>query len=91
MSTPAPAPNGTTPRASTPIRSSARAPRRLVLLEDGNDSAVARVLAEQQGADVSGKRLHADLQRLAAEHSGQCVAAEWRGPLGWVRFLWCRL
>jgi hypothetical protein len=48
------------------------------------------VLAEYEGADVSGKRLHADLQRLADEHRGQCVAGEWRGPLGWTRFLWCR-
>jgi hypothetical protein len=84
--------NGTAPRQPTPGSSSStpRAPRRLVLLADGEDSAVREVLAEYRGAEVSGKRLHADLQRLAAEHGGRCVAAEWLGPLGWTRFLWCR-
>ena len=67
-----------------------RAPRRLVLLADGEHSEVTQVLAEYEGADVSGKRLHADLQRLADEHRGRCVAGEWRGRLGWTRFLWCR-
>jgi hypothetical protein len=61
-----------------------------VLLASGEDSAIAEVLAEYQGAEVSGKRLHADLQRLAAQHPGRCVAAEWLGSLGWTRFLWCR-
>ncbi len=70
--------------------SSPRCPRRLVLLEAGEDSEVAEVLAEYKGADVSGKRLHADLQDLATRHAGRCVAAEWLGPLGWTRFLWCR-
>jgi hypothetical protein len=70
--------------------SSPRRPRRLVLLADGEDSAPAEVLAEYKGADVSGRRLHADLRRLAAEHPGRCVAAEWLGPLGWTRFLWAR-
>jgi hypothetical protein len=67
-----------------------RAPRRLVLLRAGEDSEVEQVLAEQAGAEVSGARLHAELARLACEHPGRCVAAEWRGPLGWTRFLWCR-
>jgi hypothetical protein len=70
--------------------STPRCPRRLVLLEDGEDGEVAEVLAEYKGADVSGRRLHADLQREAARHPGRCVAAEWLGPLGWTRFLWCR-
>jgi hypothetical protein len=48
------------------------------------------VLLEYQGSEVSGKRLHADVQRLAAEHRGHFVAAEWLGSLGWTRFLWCR-
>jgi hypothetical protein len=84
--------NGAAPRQPLPGSSSStlRAPRRLVLLADGEDSAVREVLTEYRGAEVSGKRLHADLQRLAAEHSGRCVAAEWLGPLGWTRFLWCR-
>jgi hypothetical protein len=77
--------SGTPPSSAT-----VRAPRRLVLLGGGADSAVEQVLAEYQGADVSGKRLHTDLQRGAAEHPGRCVAAEWLGPLGWTRFLWCR-
>ena len=67
-----------------------RAPRRLVLLGGGEHSEVTQVLAEYEGAEVSGKHLHADLQRLAEEHRGRCVAGEWRGPLGWTRFLWCR-
>jgi hypothetical protein len=83
--------NGTAPKPPLPSSSSTpRAPRRLVLLTDGEDSIVAEVLAEYRGAEVSGRRLHADLQRWAAEHRGRCVAAEWLGPLGWTRFLWCR-
>jgi hypothetical protein len=78
------------PSNGTPSPSSPRCPRRVVLLESGADSAVAEVLAEYKGADVSGKRLHADVQRLAARHAGRHVAAEWLGPLGWTRFLWCR-
>jgi hypothetical protein len=74
------------PRASnTP-----RAPRRVVLLVAGEQSDAAEVLAEYKGADVSGNRLHADVQRLAAGNPGRWVAAEWLGPLGWTRFLWCR-
>ena len=70
--------------------SSPRCPRRVVLLCDGEASEAERVLLEYQGAEISGKRLHADVQRLAAEHRGRYVAAEWLGPLGWTRFLWCR-
>lgn len=71
--------------------STPRCPRRVVLLCDGEDSETERVLQEYHGADVSGKRLHTDVQRLADVHRGRCVAAEWLGPLGWTRFLWCRL
>jgi hypothetical protein len=71
--------------------SSPRCPRRVVLLCDGESREVERVLLEYHGAEISGKRLHADLQRLASEHRGYYVAAEWLGPLGWTRFLWCRL
>jgi hypothetical protein len=67
-----------------------RCPRRVVLLSDGEDSTAERVLQEYHGAEVSGKRLHADVHRLASEHRGRYVAAEWLGPLGWTRFLWCR-
>jgi hypothetical protein len=67
-----------------------RCPRRVVLLCGDEAGEVERVLSEYPGDEVSGKRLHADVQRLATEHPGQCVAAEWLGPLGWTRFLWCR-
>jgi hypothetical protein len=67
-----------------------RVPRRIVLLQDEEKSAVEQVLVEYRGAEISGKRLHADLQKLAREHAGRLVAAEWLGPLGWTRFLWCR-
>jgi hypothetical protein len=66
-----------------------RAPRRLVLLE-GEDEGPSRVLLEYAPAEVRDSRLLADLQRLAEENKGQTVAAEWLGPLGWTRFLWCR-
>jgi hypothetical protein len=79
--------NGVSPMNSG---SSPRCPRRIVLLCDGEHSAVQRVLLEYHGAEVSGKRLHADMQRLAEENSGSFVAAEWLGALGWTRFLWCR-
>lgn len=82
--------NGIPFRAPGPVPADARCPRRLVLLADGEESTVRDVLAEFRGADVSGRRLHAELQRLAGEHPGQFVAAEWRGKLGWTRFLWCR-
>jgi hypothetical protein len=74
--------NGT---GSTP-----RVPRRVVSLASDEQSAVARVLAEYQGSDVRGNRLHADVQRLATEHAGIWIAAEWLGPRGWNRYLWCR-
>lgn len=65
-----------------------RAPRRIVLLEGDERSEPVRVLAEFEGAQVSGRRVHVELQRLGAAHPGQVVAAEWLGPLGWVRFAW---
>jgi hypothetical protein len=81
-------------RNGTPVTSktvsSARAVRRLVLLQGDNGSDVAEVLREYKGAEISGARLHRDLQQLAADHAGRTVAAEWMGPLGWTRFLWCR-
>jgi hypothetical protein len=61
-----------------------------VLLASDEQSEVAEVLREYSGAEVSGKRIHADLQRLAAEHRGRLVAVEWLAALGWTRFLWCR-
>lgn len=79
-------PNGN----GTPAKATPRCPRRVVLLRDGEDSEVDQILQEYQHTEVSGNRLHADVQRLAAEHPGLYVAAEWLGPLGWTRFLWCR-
>jgi hypothetical protein len=60
---------------------------RLAAAEQGE---VEGVLAEYSGADVSGNRLHADVQRFAAQHPGYWVAAEWLGPRGWTRYLWCK-
>ncbi len=83
-----PTPNGA---ARQPVKtSSERTPRRIVLLTDGEESDAAEVLAELRGDDVSGKRLHAEIQKHAAAHPGRVVAAEWLGKLGWTRFLWCK-
>lgn len=68
-----------------------RAPRRVVLLvENSDESEASEVLKEYTPAEASGNRLHADVQTFAAERPGRTVAAEWFGPLGWTRFLWCR-
>jgi hypothetical protein len=83
--------NGTAGRpAPRSSASTPRVPRRLVLLKDGEDSDVERVLAEYTGTEAGGRGVHGDVQRIAGEHRGRCVAAEWLGPLGWTRFLWCR-
>jgi hypothetical protein len=82
--------NGNNISAGKREASTTRAPRRIVLLEAGEESGVAAVLAEYRGAEVSGNRVHDDVQRFAAEYSGRHVAVEWLGPLGWTRFLWCR-
>ena len=83
-----PASNGVAARL---VSSSPRCPRRVVLLRGGEEGEVEQVLLEYQAAEVSGNRLHADVHRLADEHRGRFVAAEWLGSLGWTRFLWCRL
>jgi hypothetical protein len=67
-----------------------RAPRRIVLLTDGEQSEAGDVLIEMHGPDISGKRLHGEIQTHAAAHPDCWVAAEWLGNLGWTRFLWCR-
>lgn len=82
-----PSSNGTPPAGAT---STQRVPRRLVLLQGDDHSEVTQVLCEYQGRDISGVRLHQELQQFANVHRGQTVAAEWQGPLGWTRFLWCR-
>jgi len=70
--------------------SAERRPRRVVLLAADRDDPPAQVLAEYQGAEATGNRLHAEVRRLADEQPGRYVAAEWLGPRGWTRFLWRR-
>ena len=84
--------NGKTspPNPGDKLAGSDRRPRRLVLLDAGEDSEVRQVLAEYPAGGIKGSHLHAELQRLATDHPGVQVAAEWQGPLGWTRFLWCR-
>jgi hypothetical protein len=66
------------------------APRRIVLLSAAEHSDIEKVLREYVPPEPTGTRLHSDLQELATEHVGGMVAAEWFGPLGWTRFLWCK-
>ena len=82
--------NGTGTTNGPLAKTTERKPRRLVLLSGEPSGAVEKVLAEYQGAEVSGNRLHGELQRLSDENAGRYVAAEWLGPLGWTRFLWRR-
>ena len=84
--------NGKAAVRSTPPTPSAAplASRRVVLLADGEASPVREVLREYHGTEVSGKCVHEELQRCAAEHPGRWVAVEWQGKLGWTRYLWCR-
>ena len=82
--------NGKTgPAKPATTTGSPRNPRRVVLLAGGEQGHVSKVLLEMPAEEVSGNRLHAEVQRLAREHAGAIVAAEWLGPLGWTRFLWC--
>jgi hypothetical protein len=62
-------------------------PRRIVRLKGAD---VAEVLATFEGDAVVGSAIHAEVQRLAAQHPGETLALEWLGNLGWVRFLTCR-
>jgi hypothetical protein len=71
-----------------PVPQPVRAPRRLVLLSAGEDSAVEKVLAEYPGEEA--RRVHQDIQQLAAQYPGRLIAAEWLSPRGWKRFLYCR-
>jgi hypothetical protein len=82
--------NGRAAANAAPAKGAERRPRRLVLVTGEANGPVEKVLAEYQGADVSGNRLHAELQRLSDEYAGRFVAVEWLGPLGWTRFLWRR-
>jgi hypothetical protein len=72
------------------VGKSGRAPRRIVLLAGDERGEVEQVLAEHSGAEATGKRVHEEVQKFATRHPGRLVAAEWEGPLGWTRFLWCR-
>jgi hypothetical protein len=67
-----------------------RTPRRIILLTDGEQSEPAEVLLELRGEEITGNRLHSEIQKQAAAHPGRLFAAEWLGKLGWTRFLWCR-
>lgn len=82
--------NGNAVAQPSAAKGEERRPRRIVLLAGESDGPVEEVLAEFRAAEVSGNRLHAEVQRLSEEHPGRCVAAEWLGPLGWTRFLWRR-
>jgi hypothetical protein len=84
--------NGNSPSQATrpPAQETPRTPRRIVLLADGEASAVQQVLVEYPGDKVAAAPMTEDLHRCAAQHRGQYVAVEWLGPLGWTRFLWCR-
>lgn len=72
------------------MSNTSRSPRRIVLLTGDGDSEIATVLKEYAGTEVSGNRVHEDVQKYAREHPGKTVAAEWLAALGWTRFLWCR-
>jgi hypothetical protein len=61
-------------------------PRRIVRLK-GDE--VAEVLATFEGPAVVGSKIHAEVQRLAAEHPGETIALEWLGNLGWQRYVTC--
>lgn len=67
-----------------------RPPRRIVLLEGDEKSAVERVLSEHPPQEAAGSKMHAELRRVAAEHPGRVVALEWLDRTGWSRFMWCR-
>jgi hypothetical protein len=81
--------NGRPPLGRTETDSDRR-PRRLVLLNGTEDCEVRQVLAEYPAGAIKGSQVHAEVRRLAAEHPGVFVAAEWLGPIGWTRFVWCR-
>ena len=80
--------NGTPRPAATATNE--RNPRRLIVLTAGEHSEPDEVLLELRGEEITGKRLHSEIQKQAAAHPGRWVAAEWLGNLGWTRFLWCK-
>ncbi len=87
--------NGVNPVSNGPAKpaiqqTNERVPRRIVLLTGDEQSDAGDVLLELRGDDITGKRLHTNIQQHAAAHPGHWVAAEWLGNLGWTRFLWCK-
>jgi hypothetical protein len=68
---------------------SARTARRIVLLAADDHSELERILVEYAAAEVHTANLDEDLERFANEYRGRTIAAEWEGPRGRVRFLWC--
>jgi hypothetical protein len=67
------------------------APRRIVLLAEGEESEVRQVLVEYPPSEMTGDQLHRDVRRWAEKNSGRFVAVEWLAKQGWTRYLWCRL
>lgn len=64
--------------------------RRIVLLRDGRDSEVDRVLWE----GVAGQE-HGRIRDMGKAHVGRMLATEWLGttPTGnpkWTRYVWCK-
>jgi hypothetical protein len=64
-------------------------PRRIVRLKGDAESDVREVLQSFEGAAVIGSKIHAEVQRLAAQFQGEVIALEWLGNMGWVRYLTC--
>ena len=65
-------------------------PRRIVRLKSDADSDVREVLQSYEGATIIGSKIHAEVQRLAAQYPGEVIALEWLGNRGWVRYLTCK-
>lgn len=67
-----------------PKPSAAPKPRRIVLLENGRDSDVERVLQDNVPATGAIERT----RELALANRGRMVALEWLSAQGWVRYTW---
>ena len=60
-------------------------PRRVVLLADGRDSDVEKVIEEPPALGCVRRA-----RELAALRTGRTVAVEWLSKQGWVRYTWIR-
>ena len=65
-------------------------PRRIVRLKSDAASEVREVLQTFEGAAIVGSKIHAEVQRFAAQFSGEVIALEWLGNMGWARYLTCK-